>query len=77
MPAHSSHILHPPIKPISLAYRRQSEGLMRYHITHTTKVEFLHSFYAAFQVTMTEIILKLSLKTQELSFMTQKVFFLD
>lgn len=66
MPAHSSHILQPLdvgcFGPLKLAYGRQIEGLMRSHVTHITKVDFLPAFYAAFQVAMTENNIKAGFK---------------
>lgn len=58
MPAHSSHILQPLdvgcFGPLKKAYGREIEGLMKSHITHITKADFLPAFLAAFQVSMTE-----------------------
>ena len=45
MPAHSSHLLQPLdvgcFRPLKQAYSRQVEELMRTHITHISKLEFL------------------------------------
>ncbi len=58
MPAHSSHILQPLdvgcFGPLKKAYGREIEGLMKGHLTHITKTDFLPAFFAAFQAAMTE-----------------------
>ena len=58
MPAHSSHILQPLdvgcFGPLKHAYGRQIEDLMRMHITHISKLEFLCAFREAFFSSMTE-----------------------
>jgi hypothetical protein len=58
MPPHSSHILQPLdvgcFGPLKKAYGREIEGLMKAHITHITKTDFLPAFFAAFQAAMTE-----------------------
>ena len=58
MPSHSSHILQPLdvgcFGPLKKAYGREIEGLMKAHITHITKADFLPAFFAAFQASMTE-----------------------
>lgn len=58
MPPHSSHILQPLdvgcFSPLKKAYSRQIEDLIRSHITHITKVEFLAAFKAAFFNSITE-----------------------
>jgi len=52
MPAHSSHRLQPLdvgcFGPLKAVYSRQIEGLIKVQITHVSKVEFFHAFYAAF-----------------------------
>ena len=52
MPPHSSHLLQPLdvgcFSPLKKAYGRQVEGLMRNHINHITKLEFLPCFKGAF-----------------------------
>ena len=52
MPAHSSHILQPLnvgcFAPLKQAYGRQVEGLIRLHINHVTKLEFLPAFKQAY-----------------------------
>jgi len=57
MPPHSSHRLQPLdvgcFGPLKAAYSRQIEGLMKVQITHVSKVEFFHAFYAAFQKAIT------------------------
>ncbi|KAK4118270.1 hypothetical protein N657DRAFT_694519 [Parathielavia appendiculata] len=51
MPPHSSHKLHPLdvgcFGPLKQAYCRQIEDLMRMHITHVSKLEFLYAFRGA------------------------------
>ncbi|KAJ6437614.1 LOW QUALITY PROTEIN: transposase-like protein [Purpureocillium lavendulum] len=58
MPSHSSHLLQPLdvgcFGPLKQAYGRQIEDLMRTHITHITKLEFLCAFREAFFSSMTE-----------------------
>ena len=58
MPPHSSHILQPLdvgcFAALKKAYGRQIEDLMRAHINHITKVEFLIAFKAAFFTSMTK-----------------------
>jgi hypothetical protein len=58
MPSHSSHLLQPLdvgcFSALRKAYGRQVEDLMRSHINHITKVEFLPSFKAAFDASITE-----------------------
>ena len=58
MPPHSSHILQPLdvgcFGPLKKAYGREIEGLMKSHITHITKTDFLPAFFSAFQAAMTE-----------------------
>ena len=58
MPAHSSHILQPLdvgcFGPLKKAYGRQIEDLMRAHVTHIAKTDFLSAFHAAFQAAITE-----------------------
>jgi len=58
MPPHSSHLLQPLdvgcFGPLKQAYGRQIEDLMRSHINHVTKLEFLPAFKAAFEDAITE-----------------------
>ena len=58
MPPHSSHLLQPLdvgcFGPLKQAYGRQVEDLMRMHINHVSKLEFLCGFRAAFFASMTE-----------------------
>ena len=58
MPPHSSHILQPLdvgcFAALKKAYGRQIEDLMRAHVNHITKAEFLIAFKAAFFASMTE-----------------------
>jgi hypothetical protein len=58
MPPHSSHKLQPLdvgcFEPLKQTYGRQIEHLMRMHITHVSKLEFLCAFREAFFASMTE-----------------------
>lgn len=58
MPAHSSHLLQPLdvgcFAPLKKAYGRQVEDLMRNHINHITKLEFLPAFKAAYRDSITK-----------------------
>jgi DDE superfamily endonuclease len=57
MPPHSSHLLQPLdvgcFAPLKKAYGQQIEDLMRNHINHITKLEFLPAFRAAFNKSIT------------------------
>jgi hypothetical protein len=57
MPAHSSHLLQPLdvgcFSPLKRAYSREVEHLMRHHINHITKLEFLPAFKTAYEQTFT------------------------
>jgi hypothetical protein len=57
MPPHSSHLLQPLdvgcFSPLKKAYGRQVEDLIRSHINHITKIEFLPAFKAAFDSAIT------------------------
>ena len=52
MPPHSSHLLQPLnvgcFSPLKRAYSHEIEALIRNHINHITKLEFLPAFKAAF-----------------------------
>ncbi|KAL2019063.1 hypothetical protein VTK56DRAFT_10094 [Thermocarpiscus australiensis] len=58
MPPHSSHLLQPLdvgcFGPLKQAYGRQIEDLMRMHINHVSKLEFLCGFREAFSASLTE-----------------------
>jgi hypothetical protein len=58
MPPHSSHLLQPLdvscFRPLKRAYGRQVEDLMRMHINHVSKLEFLYAFREAFFASITE-----------------------
>jgi hypothetical protein len=58
MPSHSSHLLQPLdvgcFAPLKKAYGRQAEVLMRNHINHITKTEFLPCFIAAFKASFSK-----------------------
>ncbi len=57
MPPHSSHLLQPLdvgcFSPLKRAYSREVESLIRHHINHITKLEFLPAFKAAFDQSFT------------------------
>jgi hypothetical protein len=57
MPPHSSHLLQPLnvgyFAPLKVKYSCQAENLMRSHINHITKLEFLPCFKAAFNASIT------------------------
>ena len=57
MPPHSSHLLQlldvGCFGPLKKAYGRQIEDLMRAHITHISKLEFLCGFREAFYTSIT------------------------
>ncbi len=58
MPPHSSHLLQPLdvgcFSPLKVAYGRQAERLIRNHVNHITKLEFLPCFIAAYNATITK-----------------------
>jgi hypothetical protein len=58
MPPHSSHLVQPLdvgcFSPLKRAYGDQINHLVRNHINHVTKLEFLPAFYAAYQQSITE-----------------------
>jgi len=57
MPAHSSHLLQPLdvgcFSPLKRAYSLEIEGLIRHHINHITKLEFLPAVKAAYERSFT------------------------
>ena len=57
MPPHSSYLLQPLnvsyFSPLKRAYSREVESLIRNHINHITKLEFLPAFKAAFDQSFT------------------------
>ena len=57
MPPHSSHLLQPLdvgcFSPLKRAYSREIEALIRHHINHITKLEFLPAFMVAFDRSFT------------------------
>ncbi|KAH7562956.1 hypothetical protein BM1_00003 [Bipolaris maydis] len=57
MPHYSSHLLGPLsvgcLSPLKRVYRREVESLIRNHINHVTKLEFLPAFKAAFDRSFT------------------------
>jgi hypothetical protein len=59
MPPHSSHLLQlldvGCFSPLKRAYSREVESLMRNHINHITKLEFLPAFKAAFDRSFTPV----------------------
>ena len=58
MPAHSSHKLQPLdvgcFGPLKRAYGKEIEGLIRAHVTHVLKEDFLLAFYKAHNAAMTK-----------------------
>jgi hypothetical protein len=58
IPPHSSHLLQPLdigcFSPLKRAYGRQIESLIRDHINHVTKLEFLPAFYTAYNQSITK-----------------------
>ena len=58
MPLHSSHLLQPLdvgcFRLLKQAYSRQVEVLIRAHINHVSKLEFLYAFRQAFFASITE-----------------------
>lgn len=58
MPPHSSHLLQPLdvgcFSPLKCAYGNQISSLIKSHINHITKLEFLPAFYAAYQRSITK-----------------------
>ena len=58
MPPHSSHLLQPLdvgcFGPLKQSYGRQIEGLIRMHVTHVSKLEFLPAFREAFFASITD-----------------------
>ena len=59
MPPHSSHLLQPLdvgcFSPLKRAYGGQISVLVRHHINHISKLEFLPAFKAAFEKTFSSI----------------------
>ena len=57
MPTYSSHLLQPLdvgcFSPLKRAYSREIEALIRHHINHITKLEFLPAFKVAFERSFT------------------------
>jgi hypothetical protein len=57
MPPHSSHLLQPLdvgcFSPLKRAYSCEIESLIRHHVNHITKLEFLPAFKAAFTQSFT------------------------
>jgi hypothetical protein len=57
MPPHSSHLLQPLdvgcFSPLKRAYSREVESLIRHHINHITKLEFLPAFKIAYDRSFT------------------------
>jgi hypothetical protein len=55
---HSSHLLQPLdvgcFSPLKTAFSKQNQNLIRNHIFHVTKVDFLSSFYTAFRASFTQ-----------------------
>nr|POE48918.1 pogo transposable element with znf domain [Quercus suber] len=57
MPPHSSHMLQPLdvgcFGPLKRAFSRQNEALIKNHIFHITRLDFISSFYIAFKQAIT------------------------
>jgi hypothetical protein len=57
MPPHSSHLLQPLdvgcFSPLKTAFSKQNQGLIRNHIFHVKKEDFLATFQTAFMATFT------------------------
>jgi len=57
MPPHSSHLLQPLdvgcFGPLKTAFSKQNQNLIRNHVFHVTKVDFLSSFHTAFLASFT------------------------
>ena len=57
MPPHSSHLCQPLdvgcFGPLKRAYSKQNELLIKHHIFHVTKEDFLPHFHTAFQASFT------------------------
>jgi hypothetical protein len=58
MPPHSSHLLQPLdvgcFGPLKTAFSKQNQDLIRNHIFHVTKADFLATFYTSFLASVTE-----------------------
>jgi hypothetical protein len=58
MPPHSSHLLQPLdvscFGPLKAAFSKQNQGLVRNHIFHVTKEDFIACFYQAFLTSFTQ-----------------------
>ena len=58
MPPHSSHLLQPLdvgcFGPLKTAFSKQNQDLIRNHIFHITKVDFLATFYTAYLASFTQ-----------------------
>jgi hypothetical protein len=78
MPPHSSHLLQPlDVGCFSLlkrAYSREIEALIRHHINHITKLEFLPAFKAAFTRLFIQPISAQPFEAQALSHYSQTFF---
>ena len=70
MPAHSSHKLQPLdvgcFSPLKKAYGRIIEDLMRRHITHVSKKDFLFAFYEAYTASITSANIRAGFKASGL-----------
>ncbi|ENH67973.1 hypothetical protein FOC1_g10000095 [Fusarium oxysporum f. sp. cubense race 1] len=58
MPTYASYLLYPLnvrcFRPLKKAYRREIKYLIRYFITHISKIKFFPAFYAAYLAIITE-----------------------
>jgi hypothetical protein len=70
MPPHSSHLLQPLdvgcFGPLKTAFSKQNQDLIRNHIFHITKVDFLATFYTAFLATFTQSNIKAGFRSSGL-----------
>jgi hypothetical protein len=66
MPPHSSHLLQPLdvgcFGPLKTAFSKQNQDLIRNHIFHVRKVDFLATFHTAFQASFTQQNIKAGFK---------------
>jgi hypothetical protein len=58
MPPHSSHLLQPLdvgcFSPLKTAFSKQNQDLIRNHVFHVTKVDFITAFKQAFLASFTQ-----------------------
>jgi hypothetical protein len=70
MPPHSSHLLQPLdvgcFGPLKTAFSKQNQDLIRNHIFHIRKVDFLATFHIAFQASFTQENIKAGFRGSDL-----------